>query len=283
MKTKIFFCFLLFCVFFSFASSGSKIFNAVDSKTPFSGDRLFAVLDSVGGTGTWMEWDVNGVRDPSAMSALTPLLAKKNPPKMVWVLSERSKPLLSVLLPKGAGEVIVFYELQSLDAKPEALKLNPVLTPKVVFRDYKQVAPGEFVHMDRPNLKISANEKRIRFTYEKLDAEPLRFDADFKGKTFVEKRAEVRDYMDFLKYEFSLMLRAFVQSTRGLFNWQPWHWYMPEWNSRGFIKEEEIEAMLESGIKPNMFSVFKLKALGGEVVELKTSGNGFYEMTITNP
>ena len=33
-----------------------------------------------------------------------------------------------------------------------------------------------------------------------------------------------REYMDFLKYEYSLMLRAFVQSTHGIFNWQPWHW-----------------------------------------------------------
>lgn len=261
----------------------SKIFAAVDSKTNFSGDRLFAVLDSVGGTGTWMEWDVNGVRDPAVMEALEPLLAQKNKPEMVWVLSERSKPLLAVLLPKGSGEVIIFYELLALDAKPEPLTMNKVLTPDVVFRDYKQVSAGEFVHLDKPNLKISANEKRIRFTYSKPDDTPLRFDPDYSKKTFVEKHGELRDYMDFLRYEYSLMLRAFVQSTRGMFNWQPWHWYLPEWNSKAFISEQELDAILMRGIKPEMFTVFKTKAVGGETIEMRTSGNGFSEMTITTP
>lgn len=283
MKKFVFSWIVLILAVACFAAPKAKIYNAVDSKIPFSGDRLFAVLDSIGGTGTWMEWDVNGVRDPSVMVALDPLLKLKNPPEMVWLLSEREKPLLAVLLPKGTGEVIVFYELAALDAKPVALTLNSVLTPKVVFRDYSQVGTGEFVHLDKPSLKISANEKRIRFTYEKPDMTPLRFDSDFATKDFIEKRSEIRDYMDFFKYEYSLMLRAFIQSTRGLFNWQPWHWYMTEWNSRGFISEQEVEAILTRGIKPDMFTVFKMKASGGEIVELKTTGNGFYEMTVTNP
>ncbi len=261
----------------------AKLVGAVDSKTAFSGDRLFAVLDSAGGSGTWMEWDVNGVRDPAVMYALDPLLKQKDKPEMIWLLSERTVPLLAVLIPKGAGEVIAFYEVSKLDAKPVALSLNKVLTPKVVFRDYQQVSEGEFVHLDKPSLKVQANDKRIRFTYNKPDATPLRFDPDFSKKTFVEKRGEVRDYMDFLKYEYSLMLRAFVQSTRGMFNWQPWHWYMPEWYSKGFITEKELEAILSKGVKPEMFTVFKMKAAGGEMIEMRTSGNGFVEMLVTSP
>ena len=265
------------------ASLKAKLYGAVDSKAKFSGERMFAVLDSVGGTGTWMEWDVNGVRDPSVMDALDPLLKQKNKPEMVWVLSERAKPLMAVLLPKGSGEVIVFYELSALDAKPVPLSMNKVLTPDVVFRDYKQVGEGEFVHLDKPSLKISVNEKHIRFTYSKPDDTPLRFDPDYAKKDFIEKRSELRDYMDFLRYEYSLMLRAFVQSTRGMFNWQPWHWYMGEWNSKAFISEKELEAILVRGIKPDMFTVFKMKAQGGELIEMRTSGNGFSEMTITTP
>ena len=54
--------------------SESKIYGAVEAKDGFVGGRLFDVLDSVGGTGTWMEWDVNGVRDPSLMKVLDPIL-----------------------------------------------------------------------------------------------------------------------------------------------------------------------------------------------------------------
>ena len=142
---------------------------------------------------------------------------------------------------------------------------------------------GEFVHLDKPSLKVTANDKYMRFSYNKPDNTPLRFDTDFSKKSFPEKRAEIRDYMDFLRYEYSLMLRAFVQSTRGLFNWQPWHWYMTEWNADAFISEKEIEAILAKGVKPDMFTVFKKKTDSGSVVEMRTSGNGFYEMTISNP
>jgi hypothetical protein len=65
----------------------ARLIGAVDSRTEFPGARMFSVLDSVGGTGTWMEWDVNGIRDPSVMYVLDPLLKSANKPKMVWVIS----------------------------------------------------------------------------------------------------------------------------------------------------------------------------------------------------
>ena len=69
---------LTFAVCVVAAKPAAKIYGAVSSKEAFSGDRLFAVLDSVGGTGTWMEWDVNGEKDPSVMLALDPLLKQKD-------------------------------------------------------------------------------------------------------------------------------------------------------------------------------------------------------------
>jgi hypothetical protein len=264
-------------------TSSNKIYGAVEAKDGFVGGRLFDVLDSVGGTGTWMEWDVNGVRDPSLMKVLDPILNSPNKPKMIWLITERDKPLLSVLLPKGKGEILVFYELSALDAKPVPLKLNKVLTPDVVFRDYKQISENQFEHLDRSNLKITASDKLIRFSYDNPDKTPLRYDTDFATKTIVEKHAEVNDYLGFLKYEYSLMLRAFVQSTRGIFNWQPWHWYMEKWNKKFMITPKEIEMILSKGVRPDYITLFKAKATSGEVVEMRTTGNGFLEMVITRP
>ena len=264
-------------------ASSNKIYGAVEAKDGSVGGRLFDVLDSVGGTGTWMEWDVNGVRDPSLMKVLDPILNSPNKPKMIWLITERDKPLLSVLLPKGKGEILVFYELSALDAKPVPLKLNKVLTPDVVFRDYKQISENQFEHLDRSNLKITASDKLIRFSYDNPDKTPLRYDTDFATKTIVEKHAEVNDYLGFLKYEYSLMLRAFVQSTRGIFNWQPWHWYMEKWNKKFMITPKEIEMILSKGVRPDYITLFKAKATSGEVVEMRTTGNGFLEMVITRP
>lgn len=279
---RIFFVlvFALFSAVWAARPASAPVFAKVSSQKPFSGDRLFAVLDSLGKGGNWMEWDANGVKDPSVTKALEAVGSK---PEMVWLISERAKPMLAVLVAKGAGEDLVFFELPKIDAKPEELKMNATLDPDVVFRDYRQISPTEFVHRDKDNLKVSVNGSQIRFTYVNPDKEPLVFDPSFSTKTFVEKRSIVRDYMGFLKYEYSLMLRAFVQSTHGIFNWQPWHWYMQEWNSRYFIKKEELEAILTKGMAPAYFTIFKAKAVGGETIEFKANGNGFDELVITSP
>ena len=265
------------------AAPQAKISGAVDSKDPFSRERLFAVLDSAGGSGTWMEWNRNGVQDPSMMSVLGPSIKSSNPPQMVWVVADRERPLMAVLFAKGAGEVIVFYELSALDAKPEPLKLNPAPRVNELFADYQEISPSEFIHMDEPNLKVSVTGKRIRFTYRKDDDKPLRFDKDFSRKSFVEKRSEVRNYLDFFQFEYALMLRAFVQSVHGMFNWQSWHWYMTAWNYKAMIKPEEVEAILSRGTPPEYITIFKTRAVGGESVEFRVTGNGFYELDVVAP
>ena len=280
MKFSLFALVLMLLAGAGFAASAKTVpvLAKFDSPKPFSGERLFFVLDSLGGGGNWMEWDAKGIQDPSVNSAISSLEAK---PEMVWILSERKKPLLAALVARGAGETLVFCELPALDAKPEALRLTEVMDPNVVFRDYRQVSPNEFVHRDKDNLRVMVAEQRIRFVYVNPDKEPLKFDPDFSTKTIVEKKALVREYMDFLKYEYSLMLRAFVQSTHGVFNWQPWHWYMPEWNSKSFIKADELEAILSAGKAPAYFSVFRTKTVGGEMVEFRANGNGFAELVIS--
>lgn len=264
-----------------YTAGSAKMLGAVESKSPFSGDRLFSTLDSVGGTGSWMEWDVNGVKDPSLMEILDPMLKSANKPEMVWVIVERTKPLVAVLLPKGAGEVILFYEVSKFDAKVVPLKVNPVLSPEVVFRDYRQISETEYVHRDKGNLKIVLLKNGMRFSYTKKDEQPLRIESGYATKSIAEKRTILRDYEDYFKYEYSLMLRAFVQSTRGVFNWQPWHWYMPEWNSKFMMKRDELEAILTSGRVPSMWILFKAKTERNESIVLSTSGNGYWEMEIS--
>lgn len=263
-----------------YTAGSAKVMGAVDSKKPFSGDRLFATLDSVGGTGTWMEWDVNGVKDPSLMEILDPMLKSANKPEMVWVITERSKPLAAVLLTKGSGETILFYELTSLDAKPVPLSINPVLRPEVVFRDYRQVSETEYVHRDKDNLKVKLLPSGMIFSYDKKGDEPLYMVKDYASKTLDEKASILTDYEDYFKYEYSLMLRAFVQSVRGVFNWQPWHWYMSAWNSKWMLKRSELEAILVRGVAPSFFRLFKASTAAGEIVEFRTNGNGYSELEI---
>jgi heme-degrading monooxygenase HmoA len=49
------------------------------------------------------------------------------------------------------------------------------------------------------------------------------------------------------------------------------------------ISPKEIEMILSKGYPPDYITVFKAKASGGEVIEMRTTGNGFLEMVITRP
>jgi hypothetical protein len=185
-----------------------------------------------------------------------------------------------VLLPKGNGETILFYELQSLDAKPVPLAINQVLRPEVVFRDYRQISEKEFVHHDKDNLKVKILPSGMIFSYEKKGEDPLYMVSDYATRDFAEKNSILTDYEDYFKYEYSLMLRAFVQSVRGVFNWQPWHWYMPAWNAKFMIKRAELEAILVRGVAPSFFRLFKATTPAGESIEFRTNGNGYSELEI---
>ena len=148
-------------------------------------------------------------------------------------------------------------------------------------RDYRQINETEFVHRDKDNLKVRLLNSGMRFTYEKKGEEPLRIDPGYASMSFTEKEAVLREYEDYFKYEYSLMLRAFVQSTRSIFNWQPWHWYMPEWNAKCLMSRKELDAILKQGYFPPLLTLFKTKTAAGETVEFKTDGRGYSELLIS--
>jgi hypothetical protein len=49
------------------------------------------------------------------------------------------------------------------------------------------------------------------------------------------------------------------------------------------ISDAELMAIFKKGVPPQSYTIFRTKAVGGQWVEFKTNGNGFYEMVITNP
>lgn len=270
-------CIWLLFLFVSCAFAQTPIFEYSSPK--YTADELFGKLDQVGNNGNWMEFDKSAIEDPSVKNIL-----KKIPKaKAAWGISDGKSRKFAVLYADKNLEWLKVYPINTFDAKPMALSVNQTLYLETVLADFRGVAENEFVHRDNPALKIKIANKSIRFYYEKPDAVPLRFDENFKTRPIEEKREIVEEYIDFFKYEYSLMLRAFVQSTRGIFNWQSWHWYMPEWSERYFISSEEISAMLSSYSRPAMFTIFKAKTSENVLVEMRADGNGRYEMSITNP
>ncbi len=243
----------------------------------FSSTSLFSKLDSIGKNGNWMQYDSAGVLDAFMLKFEKKQLAS-------WVLKEPSGSyLLAVLSKASKGERLSVYRFKEINTTPEALKVHSVLDPNRLFLDYKQTSETEFEHLDNPNLKVSVLSDRIRFTYKNEDPNTIFFPTDFKTQNEVEKRALVDQYLAFFEYEYSLMLRSFIQSTRGIFNWQPWHWYLKPWTTGMKISRHELEAILERGVAPSSFRLFYSKAKNGEIVQFSTNGNGYYLMEILLP
>lgn len=270
---------LFFALFLVLVQGASATTFVTEWKEPskFSSSLLFSKLDSIGKNGNWMQYDSAGVLDAFMLKFEKKQLAS-------WVLKEPSGSyLLAVLSKASKGERLSVYRFKEINTTPEALKVHSVLDPNRLFLDYKQTSETEFEHLDNPNLKVSVLSDRIRFTYKNEDPNTIFFPTDFKTQNEVEKRALVDQYLAFFEYEYSLMLRSFIQSTRGIFNWQPWHWYLKPWTTGMKISRHELEAILERGVAPSSFRLFYSKAKNGEIVQFSTNGNGYYLMEILLP
>ncbi|MDR1759549.1 MAG: hypothetical protein LBR60_03375 [Fibrobacter sp.] len=276
MKIKVF----LFFLSFGILNAASPFIHFDSSKDLFTGTQIFAALDSVG-KGNWMEWDKQGIRD----AELAAYFSSHPKAKTAWFsLESPQKGIFAVLYPQSLKkERLAFYRVEKFAPKPQKLSMHALLDETKIFRDYRQTAENELVHLDNTELRVTLFENRIRFEYRHPDTEGLFIPKNFAALESYEKKQLVEAYLAFFKNEYAVMIRAFVQSTSGLFNWQPWHWYLPEWTSPYFISSAEVEALLSAPVPPAEFRIFFARTAGGETVTLKTNGNGFYIMELFKP
>ena len=251
------------------------------SSTAFSSEALFGKLDSVGGGATWMEWDADGILDPEILSLVADKKGNvRSDVEHGWYLNVPGKSKFAVLCKKGSGETLTFYDVSKLSTKPVPLQISEPLDPKKVFRDYRETLQGHFVHLDDTNLQVTVRENEIQFSYLKPDKQALSPVMNFTILPEHQKQAEIQSRRDFYAYEYSLMVQAFIASTRGLFNWQIWHWYNPEWISKKQISEREIAAILASPEQGKFVKIFGDKLSDGDTVEMFSNAHGSFILTI---
>ena len=268
----------LFLFLFFFYTTLFALKPEAEFKTPgnFSASRLFSILDSVGNSGNWMNYDSLSILDPAVQKIL-----KQNKKNITaFGLYKNDFSLFASLTKEGKNEFLRIYKIKTFDARPEDLKVHDKLYPENILHDYQGIRNNEFEHTENKNLKIKIDKNSIRFSYEKKDKMQLEYPGTFSEMTKEELRERTKEYMDFFEYEYALMLRAFVQTTEGIFNWQPWHWYMKSWYKKYFISESELMAILKSPEKPYMFTIFKARTSRNMLIEMKTDGNGSYQMNV---
>ncbi len=270
----------LFLLSFGILHAASPFIRFDSPKDLFTGTEIFAALDSVG-KGNWMEWDKQGIRDTEFAS----YFSSHPQAKTAWFSQESPQQgIFAVLYPKyPKKERLAFYRVEKFAPKPQKLSMHAALDETKIFRDYRQTAENEFVHLDDPALRVTLFENRIRFEYRHPDKERLSMPENFSALESHEKKQLTEAYLAFFKNEYAVMVRAFIQSTSGLFNWQPWHWYLAEWTAPYFISKAETEALLSAPVPAAEFRIFFARTAGGETITLKTNGNGFYVMELFKP
>jgi len=250
---------------------------------------LWRLLDWVGQGTDWVTVDAEAWLEPPLAKALGQGY------EIAWVSRNTKMGAYTAKLKRFSGDHVL--EVQQVDnpwvSRP-AVELEYVYqeglgpfsnwrlegNPLCMNRTPAQCA---FTHLDYPSLKLQLHGRELKFTYAKPDGEPIRIPTDYSRMSDPDKRETLEMWEAYLEHEFSVMLKAFVHSTRGLFNWQAWHWQA--WKEEGFISKEELNAILKSGTAPSIIRVFSIRAQDAQGsgqfdVSFSTDANGHYFMEV---
>jgi len=164
-------------------------------------------------------------------------------------------------------------------------------SPKFIFREGKPFAafdlqqgelpcktPCLFFHKDSDNLRLIAEGKNIRMAYKSNDKGKMPFPKNFRIMNSREKAETVRNYRDFFRSEFAVMLRAFVYTVPELFDWDIENFKAVQDSS--LISERELYGIFSGGSAPALYTVLKFKCTGGENVVFESDAKGSFFMEI---
>jgi hypothetical protein len=166
-------------------------------------------------------------------------------------------------------------------------------TPRIIYKEGKSLAsfdiqqgkqpckkksPCLFFHKDSDNLRLIIEDKNIRMAYKSKDMEKIPFPKNFRLMSFQEKIEIVKDYRDFFKSEFAVMLQAFVYTVPEIFDWDVEKFKMAQ--DSFLISEKELGEIFSSGKEPKLYIIAKFKCLTGENVVFESDAGGIFFMEI---
>jgi hypothetical protein len=165
--------------------------------------------------------------------------------------------------------------------------------PKVIYKEGKPLASFElqqgklpckkkssclFFHKDSDNLRLIIEGKNIRMAYKSEDRERMPFPRNFRIMSFQEKSETIKDYRDFFKSEFAVMLQSFVYTAPEIFDWELEKFKMAQ--DSFLISEKELSEIFSGGKEPKLYTIAKFKCLTGESVVFESDAGGNFFMEI---
>ena len=237
----------------------------------------FSLLDSLNGNGEWHEIDAQGWLEKSL--ALEIRGARQSwfsrVPGQTPIVAVRKDRVLKARSLPG---------FQLAPAVPLVYRYQGGLAPFADFERYEggghcgEGDPCNLIHREEGQLQAIVEGKHVRMGYRHPDAQILAFPGNYRTLSPRDRLRTVREFRDYFRHEFSVMLRAFVHSTPGLFNWQTWQW--PAYAEKNLISEAQLDALFSTGHAPSLYQVLQLRCQGGQTVRFETDGNGQYYMEV---
>jgi len=142
----------------------------------------------------------------------------------------------------------------------------------------KKDFPCLFFHKDSDNLRLIAEGKNIRMAYRSEDREKMPFPKNFRIMTFQEKAETVKDYRDFFRSEFAVMLKAFVYTAPEIFDWDIEKFKKAQ--DSFLISEKELKEIFSDSKEPELYTVAKFKCSTGESVTFESDAGGNFFLEI---
>jgi len=166
-------------------------------------------------------------------------------------------------------------------------------TPKIIYKEGKPFAsfdiqqgklpckkdsPCLFFHKDSDNLRLIVEGNNIRMAYRSEDREKMPFPKNFRIMTFQEKAETVKDYRDFFRSEFAVMLKAFVYTSPEIFDWDIEKF--KKMQDSFLISEKELREIFSGSKEPELYTVAKFKCSTGENVAFESDAGGNFFLEI---
>ncbi len=114
--------------------------------------------------------------------------------------------------------------------------------------------------------------------YKSDDNEQIPFPKNFRIMDSQQKAEIVRNYRDFFRSEFAVMLQAFIYTVPELFNWDIEKFKAAQ--DSYLISEKELYDIFSSRSMPALYTVLKFKCVGGENVIFESDAKGSFFMEI---
>jgi hypothetical protein len=263
------------------AEAGNAVRLDFSTQQAFPAAQLWEILDGEAQGADWLEI-IPGVAVPEAIARLRDARADQE-----WVLADATGlRCLAQLFRVGEGHTLrirTISLLKDLPTVPLEMNLSAEAFPEFVGElEAECLVTGQarclLSHREEPGIEVELRSGGVRFQYRAgKSEEPLLVPTGLAKQSEAEQRDWIEALRLLLRHEYDLGVRAFLLTTPGLFNRQPWQWFLE--SDACLPADAEIRAWIAAGALPGEIPLCRRK-VGTRNFLLTMTSSGLYHLEV---